>query len=199
MFGARFRDRHLLRCLLLRRFLRGRFLRGFDLDGKLLLRRFLRRCLGSSSGLRLPSVRSGFLFGGHWRSLPPACPSEEHDRGASAVAGFEWLNYFHPDPKSIRLGREREVMVWRFRARSISDLYNAYTSVDTSIRAPASDHCRRPNQWSYALTLSADSNRLDGFGEGYCLHHTNLNTMRSGAAKPATAPPSTTRADSGQK
>lgn len=50
-----------------------------------------------------------------------------------------------------------------------------------------------PNQQSYALTLSADGNRLDGFGEGYFLHHTNLNMTRSGAAKPATAPPSTAR------
>ena len=48
------------------------------------------------------------------------------------------------------------------------------------------------NQQSYALTLSADGNRLDGFGEGYFLHHTNLNMSRSGDAKPATAPPSTT-------
>jgi len=50
-----------------------------------------------------------------------------------------------------------------------------------------------PNQQNYALTLSADGNRLDGFGEGYFLHHTNLNMTRVGVAKPATAPPSTTR------
>jgi hypothetical protein len=49
-----------------------------------------------------------------------------------------------------------------------------------------------PNQQSYALTLSADGNRLDGFGEGYFLHHTNLNMMRRGDPKPATVPPSTT-------
>jgi hypothetical protein len=49
-----------------------------------------------------------------------------------------------------------------------------------------------PNQQGYALTLSADGNRLDGFGEGYFLQHTNLNMMRTGDAKPATAPPSTT-------
>jgi hypothetical protein len=49
------------------------------------------------------------------------------------------------------------------------------------------------NQQSYSLTLSADGNRLDGFGEGYFLHHTNLNMTRSEAAKPATAPPSATR------
>ena len=50
-----------------------------------------------------------------------------------------------------------------------------------------------PNQQSYTLTLSADGNRLDGFGEGYFLRHTNLNMTRSEAAKPATAPPTTTR------
>ena len=50
-----------------------------------------------------------------------------------------------------------------------------------------------PNQQSYALTLSADSNRLDGFGEGYFLHQTNLNMTRSGSAKPAMAPTNTTR------
>ena len=49
------------------------------------------------------------------------------------------------------------------------------------------------NQQSYALTLSADGNQLDGFGEGYFLHHTNLNMTRNEAAKPASVPPSTTR------
>ena len=49
------------------------------------------------------------------------------------------------------------------------------------------------NQQNYTLTLSADGNRLDGFGEGFFLHHTNLNMTRSGAAKPATTPPSGTR------
>ena len=48
------------------------------------------------------------------------------------------------------------------------------------------------NQQSYALTLSPDGNRLDGFGEGYFLHHTNLNMTRSEDPKPATAPSSTT-------
>jgi len=48
------------------------------------------------------------------------------------------------------------------------------------------------NQQSYALILSADGNRLDGFGEGYFLHHTNLNMTRSGDTKPATTLPSTT-------
>jgi hypothetical protein len=50
-----------------------------------------------------------------------------------------------------------------------------------------------PNQQTYSLTLSPDGNGLDGFGEGYFLHHTNLNMTRTGAAKPATAAPSTTR------
>jgi len=49
-----------------------------------------------------------------------------------------------------------------------------------------------PNRQSYTLTLSADGNQLDGFGEGYFLHHTNLNMTRSEPAKPATAPPNTT-------
>lgn len=49
------------------------------------------------------------------------------------------------------------------------------------------------NQQSYALTLSADGNRLDGFGEGYFLHHTNLSMTRSGAAKPASTPASPAR------
>jgi len=48
------------------------------------------------------------------------------------------------------------------------------------------------NQQTYTLTLSADGNGLDGFGEGYFLHHTNLNMTRNGTARPATAPPSTT-------
>jgi hypothetical protein len=48
-----------------------------------------------------------------------------------------------------------------------------------------------PNQQSYTLTLSADGNALDGFGEGYFLHHTNLNMTRSGDAKPAPTPSST--------
>ena len=49
-----------------------------------------------------------------------------------------------------------------------------------------------PNEQSYALTLSADGNQLDGFGEGYFLHHTNLNMTRSADAKAATGRPSTT-------
>ena len=42
------------------------------------------------------------------------------------------------------------------------------------------------NRQSYDLTISADGNRLDGFGEGYFLNHTNLNMLRS-AEKPAQA------------
>ena len=49
------------------------------------------------------------------------------------------------------------------------------------------------NQQNYTLTLSADGNRMDGFGEGFFLHHTNLNMTRSGAAKPAASPPSASR------
>ena len=46
------------------------------------------------------------------------------------------------------------------------------------------------NQQTYTLTLSADGNGLDGFGEGYFLHHTNLDMTRTDA-KPATAPSGT--------
>jgi hypothetical protein len=72
------------------------------------------------------------------------------------------------------------------------------TSVTGSVDGAAVTLSRSlgPNQQSYTLTLSADGNRLDGFGEGSFLHHTNLNMTRSGAAAPATpatAPPSTTR------
>ena len=48
------------------------------------------------------------------------------------------------------------------------------------------------NEQTYSLTLSADGNQLDGFGEGFFLHHTNLNMTRSGDAKAAPAPPGTT-------
>jgi len=69
------------------------------------------------------------------------------------------------------------------------------TSVTGSVDGAAVTLCRSlgPNQQSYSLTLSADGNRLDGFGEGFFLHHTNLNMTRSGDTKPATAPPSATR------
>jgi hypothetical protein len=39
----------------------------------------------------------------------------------------------------------------------------------------------------FVLTLSEDGNRLDGFGDGYFLRHTNLNMLRS-AASPASPP-----------
>jgi len=39
----------------------------------------------------------------------------------------------------------------------------------------------------YTLTLSSDGDRLDGFGEGWFLNHTNLNLRR--AAPPPAAPP----------
>ena len=55
------------------------------------------------------------------------------------------------------------------------------------------------NQQNYTLTLSADGNRLDGFGEGFFLHHTNLSMTRSGEAKVATAPPTTTSTPSSAK
>jgi hypothetical protein len=48
------------------------------------------------------------------------------------------------------------------------------------------------NQQTYALVISSDSNRLDGFGEGYFLHHTNLNMTRNGDTKPSAPPPTTT-------
>jgi hypothetical protein len=69
------------------------------------------------------------------------------------------------------------------------------TLVTGSVEGAAVTLCRSlgPNQQSYALTLSADGNRLDGFGEGFFLHHTNLNMTRSGAAKPALAPAGATR------
>jgi hypothetical protein len=45
------------------------------------------------------------------------------------------------------------------------------------------------NRQSFVLTLSADGNRLDGFGDGFFLHHTNLSMQRSGgsAASPTTS------------
>ena len=69
------------------------------------------------------------------------------------------------------------------------------TSVTGSVDGATVTLCRSlgGNQQNYTLTLSADGNQLDGFGEGFFLHHTNLNMTRSEAAKPATAPPSTTR------
>lgn len=55
------------------------------------------------------------------------------------------------------------------------------------------------NQQTYEMTLSADGNRLDGFGEGYFLHHTNLNMTRSGDVKPATDSPSNTSSPPARK
>ena len=34
------------------------------------------------------------------------------------------------------------------------------------------------SQQHYVLTLSADKSRLDGYGDGYFLNHTNLNMAR---------------------
>lgn len=48
------------------------------------------------------------------------------------------------------------------------------------------------NRQSFDLTLSPDSNRLDGFGNGFFLNHTNLNMQRS-AASTATAASATVR------
>ncbi len=69
------------------------------------------------------------------------------------------------------------------------------TRVTGTVDGAAVTLCRSlgENQQNYTLTLSTDGNRLDGFGDGYFLHHTNLNMTRSGVAKPATAPPNTTR------
>jgi hypothetical protein len=53
------------------------------------------------------------------------------------------------------------------------------------------------NKQSFVLTLSADGNRLDGFGDGFFLNHTNLNMQRSAvSAAPPTAPAATVRKDS---
>jgi hypothetical protein len=38
------------------------------------------------------------------------------------------------------------------------------------------------NRQSFVLTLSADGNHLDGFGDGFFLNHTNLNMLRSRAS-----------------
>lgn len=48
------------------------------------------------------------------------------------------------------------------------------------------------NRQSFVLTLSADGNRLDGFGDGYFLNHTNLNMQRSAASSaPRSGAPAT--------
>src|SRR5580704_11897450 len=48
------------------------------------------------------------------------------------------------------------------------------------------------NKQSFVLTLSADGNRLDGFGDGYFLNHTNLSMQRSPVS---TATPAAVRKD----
>jgi hypothetical protein len=47
------------------------------------------------------------------------------------------------------------------------------------------------NRQSFTLTVSADGNRLDGFGDGFFLNHTNLSMQRSpvSAAAPAASTP----------
>jgi hypothetical protein len=46
----------------------------------------------------------------------------------------------------------------------------------------------RDNRQSFSLTLSADGNHLDGFGDGFFLNHTNLSMFRvvepAGSATP---------------
>jgi hypothetical protein len=52
------------------------------------------------------------------------------------------------------------------------------------------------NRQSFVLTLSANGNRLDGFGDGFFLNHTNLNMQRSGVTTASpTAPVATVRRD----
>jgi len=48
------------------------------------------------------------------------------------------------------------------------------------------------NRQSYVLTLSADGNRLDGFGDGFFLNHTNLNMLRGAASAASPAASATT-------
>ena len=45
------------------------------------------------------------------------------------------------------------------------------------------------NRQSFVLTLSADRDRLDGFGDGFLLNHTNLNMQRVVVPPPAAATP----------
>jgi hypothetical protein len=54
------------------------------------------------------------------------------------------------------------------------------------------------NRQSFALTLSPDGERLDGFGDGFFLNHTNLNMLRSRASSAAQpTPAATVRKDPG--
>jgi hypothetical protein len=43
------------------------------------------------------------------------------------------------------------------------------------------------NNQTFVLTLSVDGNRLDGFGDGYFLNHTNLNMQRASLTAPASS------------
>jgi len=47
------------------------------------------------------------------------------------------------------------------------------------------------NRQSFTLTISEDGNRLDGFGDGFFLNHTNLNMQRSGASAGSRIAPAT--------
>jgi len=47
------------------------------------------------------------------------------------------------------------------------------------------------NKQSYVLTLSPDGNRLDGFGDGFFLNHTNLNMQRDTRSSAVAAKPTT--------
>jgi hypothetical protein len=49
------------------------------------------------------------------------------------------------------------------------------------------------NRQSFALTLSSDGTRLDGYGDGYFLNHTNLNMQRSAASTSPKAPVTSVR------
>jgi len=51
------------------------------------------------------------------------------------------------------------------------------------------------NRQSFTLTVSADGNRLDGFGDGFFLNHTNLSMQRSPVSAAAPAAPATVRKD----
>jgi hypothetical protein len=51
------------------------------------------------------------------------------------------------------------------------------------------------NKQNFTLTLAADGNRMDGFGEGFFLNHTNLSMQRSPASTAAPAASATVRKD----
>jgi hypothetical protein len=48
------------------------------------------------------------------------------------------------------------------------------------------------NRQSFVLTLSPDGRRLDGFGDGFFLNHTNLNMLRSASSAATPAPSAST-------